>query len=174
MAEIKIEGTPQTYGDGAIRNSKDGKPRIDLIPFEVLPYVLSAEALDANVMCVSDWIILNHLNEERYCDAICSLVARMFVEPDTTNPDETSEIYKTADVRKAITSKMLLELGTHFAKGAAIYGEHNCEKGIPLESFHQSAMRHTVQYFCGDESEPHGISAIWNCWMAAWTVLKSK
>jgi DNA polymerase elongation subunit (family B) len=66
---------------------------------------------------------------------------------------------------------MLQDLAIHFQKGAEHYGERNCQKGIPLWSFKDSAMRHATQLFAGKKDEPHAISVIWNCWMAQWTVL---
>jgi hypothetical protein len=65
---------------------------------------------------------------------------------------------------------MLKYLAIHFQKGAEKYGERNCEKGIPLSSFYDSATRHTYQFLLGETDEPHHISAIWNCWMAIWTI----
>ena len=69
---------------------------------------------------------------------------------------------------------MFLDLAIHFQKGAEHYGERNCQKGIPLWSFKDSAMRHAAQAFAGKTDEPHIISVIWNCWMAEWTVVHER
>jgi hypothetical protein len=68
---------------------------------------------------------------------------------------------------------MLQDLAIHVQKGAEHYGERNCQKGIPLWSFKDSAMRHATQVFEGKTDEPHAISVIWNCWLAEWTVITS-
>ena len=66
------------------------------------------------------------------------------------------------------------ELAVHFENGAKIYGEHNCEKGIPKWSFIDSGLRHLTQFLNGEDDENHYIAAIWNFWMLLWTVLKEK
>jgi hypothetical protein len=66
------------------------------------------------------------------------------------------------------------ELAVHFEKGAKIYGEHNCEKGIPKWSFIDSGLRHLTQFLNGEDDENHYIAAIWNFWMLMWTVIKEK
>ena len=39
MSDIKVTGTPMTYGDGATRNTKEGKGRFDLIPPEPMEII---------------------------------------------------------------------------------------------------------------------------------------
>jgi hypothetical protein len=66
----------------------------------------------------------------------------------------------------------MLQLAQHFENGAKIYGERNCEKGIPKWSFIDSGMRHATQYLSGRTDENHFIAAIWNFWMLMWTIQK--
>lgn len=54
------------------------------------------------------------------------------------------------------------QLAIHCAEGAMTYGERNCEKGIPVSSLLDSAMRHLAQYAKGDDDEPHLRAALWN------------
>ena len=56
----------------------------------------------------------------------------------------------------------LIELSKHCEEGAAKYGEHNVDKGIPQHSLCDSAMRHLVKYMRGDTDEPHLRAAAWN------------
>ena len=54
------------------------------------------------------------------------------------------------------------ELAVHCAKGAEVYGERNCEKGIPQHSLIDSATRHLACYQLGMDDENHLAAAMWN------------
>ena len=67
---------------------------------------------------------------------------------------------------------LMQTLARHFEKGAKVYGERNCEKGIPEWSFRDSGLRHLSQYFNGENDEDHFAAALWNFWMLIWTRIK--
>lgn len=54
------------------------------------------------------------------------------------------------------------ELALHCEQGAKKYGERNCEKGIPIHSLIDSAIRHLSCYLRGMKDEPHLRAALWN------------
>lgn len=54
------------------------------------------------------------------------------------------------------------ELALHCEQGAQKYGERNCEKGIPVHSLIDSAIRHLSYYLRGMKDEPHLRAAMWN------------
>ena len=54
------------------------------------------------------------------------------------------------------------ELALHCEEGALKYGERNCEKGIPIHSLIDSALRHLSKYMQGMKDEPHLRAAMWN------------
>jgi len=54
------------------------------------------------------------------------------------------------------------ELALHCEQGALKYGERNCEKGIPVHSLVDSAIRHLSCYLRGMKDEPHLRAAMWN------------
>jgi hypothetical protein len=56
----------------------------------------------------------------------------------------------------------LLRLAKHFENGAKKYGERNWEKGIPISSFIDSALRHIFKFMAGQEDEDHLCAAAWN------------
>ncbi|HZK84868.1 MAG TPA: dATP/dGTP diphosphohydrolase domain-containing protein [Desulfosporosinus sp.] len=64
------------------------------------------------------------------------------------------------------------ELALHCEEGAMKYGERNCEKGIPIHSLIDSAMRHISCYSRGMKDEPHLRAAMWNIAFAIWTEIK--
>jgi len=60
------------------------------------------------------------------------------------------------------------ELALHCEEGALKYGERNCEKGIPIHSLIDSAIRHLSCYMQGMKDEPHLRAAMWNIAFAIW------
>lgn len=61
------------------------------------------------------------------------------------------------------------ELAIHCEEGAIKYGERNCEKGIPMHSLIDSAIRHLSCYLRGMDDEPHLRAALWNVAFAIYT-----
>lgn len=66
----------------------------------------------------------------------------------------------------------IIEVSKHCENGAKKYGEHNVDRGIPLNSFVDSAFRHLAKYTDGWEDEPHLIAAAWNLLWAIQTEIK--
>lgn len=56
----------------------------------------------------------------------------------------------------------LRRLAVHLENGMTKYGERNWEKGQPLMSYMDSALRHLNVYIEGDRSEDHMAAALWN------------
>jgi hypothetical protein len=56
----------------------------------------------------------------------------------------------------------IMEVSKHCENGAAKYGEHNVDKGIPTHSFCDSAARHLAKDLDGWDDEPHLLAAAWN------------
>lgn len=56
----------------------------------------------------------------------------------------------------------LLRLSLHYENGAKKYGRFNYQKGIPLSSFLDSAMRHMAKYIAGWDDEDHLAAAAFN------------
>lgn len=56
----------------------------------------------------------------------------------------------------------IMEVSKHCENGAAKYGEHNVDKGIPTSSLCDSALRHLAKYLDGQKDEPHLLAATWN------------
>lgn len=165
---IKVDGEEAAFEGGAIRYKKS-KGRFDLIPKDVERRFLKrlTDLIIENRTPFIPGDIVSTLNslssvdieedENRFIDIIIRIMLHRY------------EGYVSHFDKYML---MMQELAIHFQKGAEKYGEHNCEKGIPLWSFIDSGTRHTFQYLLGEEDEPHYISAIWNFWMADWTIHK--
>lgn len=81
----------------------------------------------------------------------------------------------------------IMEVSKHSAAGAAKYGEHNVDLGIPTHSLCDSAARHLAKYLDGWQDEPHLLAAAWNllwaiqmeikhpeCVDTPWTIMREK
>lgn len=164
--DIRFTGDPVAFdGVEGKRDPKTGKGRFDLIPTEVFYPLFSKADHDWLLDCHPASILMSIANE-KFIDAIIKMTIYAYAEHNEHYAASSSEFWHGV-------WPMLQDLAIHFQKGAEHYGERNCQKGIPLWSFKDSAMRHATQVFEGKKDEPHSISVIWNCWMAAWTVLTS-
>ena len=64
---------------------------------------------------------------------------------------------------------MLLETAKHFEQGAKKYGDYNWQKGIPVKSYIDSAVRHYLKHLRGDADERHDRAFVWNILCCIWT-----
>ena len=56
----------------------------------------------------------------------------------------------------------IMEVSIHCERGAEKYGERNIDKGVPMHSLLDSALRHLAKYMEGAKDEPHLVAATWN------------
>ena len=61
-----------------------------------------------------------------------------------------------------LPARAILRLSKHFEEGAKKYGERNWSKGIPINSFIDSGLRHIMKYMAGETDEDHLTAAAWN------------
>ena len=54
------------------------------------------------------------------------------------------------------------KLAHQLEEGAKKYGQRNWEQGMPLEEYLNSLLRHLLQWYNGDEDEPHDAAAAFN------------
>lgn len=189
--KINVDGEKHQFEGGAIRYNKN-KGRMDLIPAGPLRVLLNYIRSDYDcklyladrrvdtesylrVMCLQalDSIMLSENTAEQnkaLAETICSL---MILNRAAVQCCGSFPVYPHTLLEWDVP-ELLLDLSVHFQKGAEKYGEHNCEKGIPLWSFIDSGRRHSVQFIKHtDDGENHYISAVWNFWMAIWTNLQN-
>lgn len=166
--EIKMDGEFHTFEGGAIRYTKTGKGRFDLIPEQVVVDVVSK--IDDYLKCKHCGVFKSFADfktsciisiyEGYYVYTILDIVVLEYIKQIENLDEETLLI---AFIR------MLRDLAIHYEKGADKYGEGNWKKGIPPSSFRDSAIRHLSQYLTGETDEPHAISSIWNMFGLIWT-----
>ena len=61
-----------------------------------------------------------------------------------------------------VPHKALNDVMKRYLQGAETYGENNWKKGMKHSVLYDSAMRHLMQDFQGDDSEDHLGAALWN------------
>lgn len=151
--------------NGAKREIKKGKGRMDLIPLDVLKRIKEKYNNIVNRFGVDEPILINKrdiedtLIEQDYLKTIIYITCFQYAKyiPE----GNISEFY-------SVLPLMLIDLSKQFEKGAEVYGERNCQMGLPNKSFIDSGLRHTYQWIAGQTDECHHISAIWNLWMYDW------
>lgn len=63
----------------------------------------------------------------------------------------------------------LMRVMKRYLDGAEKYGENNWVKGMPLSVYYDSAMRHLMEWWSGDDNEDHAAAVVWNMLCAMWT-----
>lgn len=145
---ILDSGNRSTFDTGAVRDIQEGKGRPTLMPLLVV-----ATLLDAGLGG----------------DPVIRKIAQF------TETDNTSHLYHALSEFARIAygdqfETMLLEVGKHFEEGAKKYGENNWQKGLPVNCYLDSAIRHYLKYRRGDDDEPHDRAFVWNILCCIWEV----
>lgn len=145
---IKDSGERSAFDTGAVRDIQKGKGRCDLLPLEVIATLLEN-------LTGGDYIIHEIAN--------------------FTKHRKTTHLYRALIAFSALTygdslETMILEVSKHFEEGAEKYGENNWQKGLPVNCYLNSAIRHYLKHRRGDEDEPHDRAFVWNIVCCIWEV----
>lgn len=147
---IQDSGNRREFKSGAVRDIDSSKGRCDLLPLstvgDYLSRVTQNSELEKLFVNLSSFIY-SGINRFAYL-AIDNFCAMRNWTPCTS----------------------ILEVSIHFAEGAEKYGERNWEKGIPVHSYIDSAVRHVLKYVDNWTDEPHDRAFIWNILCALWTI----
>lgn len=141
---IKDSGDRTEFESGAVRDCAEGKGRCDLVPIESF-----CEATRS-----ADDILGKLGGFQKYKDpCILKLIFCKFV----------SAYFKSK-------YDAFLELAVHFEEGAKKYSDNNWKKGIPVERYLDSAVRHYCKFKRGDTDERHDRAFLWNILCCYWTM----
>ena len=145
MAGIILDSGNRTeFTTGAVRDMREGKGRMDLMPLEVVANILH------------DGGVIGEIAE--------------FKTYNDTNALYNALIHFVHDAYGGSDETMLLEVGKHFEEGAKKYGENNWQKGIEPKYYIDSAIRHYLKWLRGDKDEPHDRAFVWNIMCCIWEV----
>lgn len=152
--KILDSGNRRQFESGAVRDIQEGKGRCDLLPLDVVAYIVGRnhEDPDAILLCIRDF--QKSGNYEFLLSALDAAALKMFDAGETMG---------------ATCSNMSLQVAIHFEEGAKKYGENNWQKGIPVHCYIDSAVRHYLKFLRGDKDEPHDRAFCWNILCAIWT-----
>ena len=148
---IKDSGNRRQFESGAVRDMQEGKGRCDLMPLEVVARFLKLYISPAAAAPIAE-------------------IA------DFRKDDNTEHLYASLYTfcmnagYNLNHSTMFLEVAKHFEEGAKKYGENNWQKGIPVNCYIDSAVRHYLKWLRGDEDEPHDRAFVWNLMCCIWEV----
>lgn len=142
VPHIKDSGERREFDTGAVRDIQDGKGRCDLMPLDVVADILELTTMEY-IACFKDSGETRHLGRVLQC-----------VKQDGMYTDVPT---------------MFLEVAKHFEEGAKKYGENNWQKGIPVNCYINSAVRHYLKWLRGDKDELHDRAFCWNIMCAIWT-----
>ena len=169
---IKMDGEKDSFEGGAIRYTKKGKGRYDLIPSQQIHDILDYAKLNwgsiigkddefcsVHNVLMSAYPDADDLTYDNYIEIIINIVRYDYV---AIKGNKIFDAFMTGFV------KMLKDLAIHYEMGAEKYGVDNWKNGIPETkgerggSFRDSGLRHLQQLLDGKTDEPHQIAAIWN------------
>ena len=143
---IKDSGNRTEFATGAVRDIQEGKGRCDLMPLKIVSEIVGSPG--------NPDVVLHRIG--------------MFVDSG-----DLDWLYTAVDhfIRLHFDDEYeaMLELSKHFEEGAAKYGEHNWQKGIPVKRYIDSAVRHYLRFLHGEEDERHDRAFCWNIMCAIWT-----
>ena len=134
-------GERRQFDSGAVRDIAQGKGRCDLMPLSVVGRYIGQNCL-------------THIDEYLYTGEVNCLSAALGEFMDKCDLDPYTGF---------------LEVAKHFEDGAVKYGDRNWEKGIPVHCYIDSAVRHYLKFYRGDDDEPHNRAFMWNILCAIWT-----
>ena len=156
---IKDSGERREFETGAVRDMAEGKGRFDLMPLSEVANLFG--------------------KDHRIYVIIMDLSCMLDFDSRSSEPFVTNAIYNFVayckekdfkDVTLSDIAEYMLEVAIHFEEGAKKYGEHNWEKGLPLNSYVDSATRHLMKHISGMTDERHDRAFIWNMLAYAYTV----
>lgn len=139
---IKDSGNRTNFESGAVRDIQSGKGRCDLMPLGVVATLIDSDEIRG----IS---LFKDTGDTGFLYACLK------------------EFCNDSPFFNAYT--MLLEVAKHFEEGAEKYGENNWQKGIPVHSYIDSAIRHLLRYWNNENDERHDRAFCWNILCAIWT-----
>ena len=142
---IKDSGERQEFSTGAVRDVQVGKGRCDLMPLDIVSEFMTIKPEKDYLSYIADFQEAE--NYENLIGAAASFADKYFADRETA----------------------VLEYAIQLENGAIKYGPRNWQKGIPLDRYVDSGIRHYMKHLRGDDDERHDRAALWNMLCGAWT-----
>ena len=142
---IKDSGERQEFSTGAVRDVQVGKGRCDLMPLDIVSEFMAIKPEKDYLSYIADFQETE--NYESLIGAAASFADKYFADRETA----------------------VLEYAIQLENGAIKYGPRNWQKGIPMDRYVDSGIRHYMKHLRGDNDERHDRAALWNMLCGAWT-----
>jgi len=142
---IKDSGERQEFSTGAVRDVQVGKGRCDLMPLDIVSEFMVMKPEKDYLSYIADFQETE--NYENLIGAAASFADKYFTDRETA----------------------VLEYAIQLENGAIKYGPRNWQKGVPLDRYVDSGIRHYMKHLRGDDDERHDRAALWNMLCGAWT-----
>ena len=155
---LEDSGNRTEFASGAVRDMHEGKGRFDLMPLGIISNIMKS---------------FNSTRLENYNCDIFELVYNFRQGGNTDNLYAAISMFIRELVKSNIINnewEFLLLLAKHYENGAIKYGENNWQKGIPVNSCIDSALRHYTKFKAGITDEPHHVAFVWNLITAIYMV----
>ena len=146
---IKDTGNRREFETGAVRDMASGKGRCDLLPLDVVSVIMAELNEEKDLIIDKIDLFQKYGNESHLIEAIERFGAHYFNG----------------------FSDMMLEVSIHFEEGADKYGESNWRRGLPVNCYIDSALRHYFKFLRGDKDERHDRAFVWNLMCCIWTCI---
>ena len=145
MANVKDSGSMREFSTGAHRDNATGKGRCDLLPLKEVAEVMN--------------------------DPVLMELSKFFEDKDPERIKNALRIsLNTVSEYENNFSTMFIEASKLYEDGANKYGENNWKKGMPLNCYLDSGIRHYLKTLRKDNDEPHYRGFVWNMLGALWTI----
>lgn len=149
------------FSSGAVRDIQEDKGRCDLMPCYAisLVYRMYQEYKNRPLDSLDCWqATVFRLIDNYIYSGDMDLLSRAIVVATHYSGDWWDE----GPTQHDALGIMLLDVSKHYKHGLEKYGERNWEKGIPLHSYIDSAIRHFIKWQSGWTDEPHNLAFVWN------------
>lgn len=145
---IKDSGERREFSTGAVRDIQEGKGRPSLMPLGVVATLLEN-------LTGGDYVIRE--------------IAKFATTKKTISLYRALIGFATVAYANSIET-LILETAIHFEEGAKKYGENNWQKGLPVNCYLDSAIRHYLKWRRKDKDEDHARAFCWNIMCCIWEV----
>ena len=143
MSQILDSGKRQEYSTGAVRDITEGKGRCDLLALDVVGIIMD----DPVIISIGKY--QNKKDKHYLYEALRQAIKKIY---------------------DGKTAHAMLEVAHHFEEGAKKYGDNNWQKGIPVDRYIDSTVRHYLKWLDGWTDEPHDRATLWNLMCCIWTI----
>lgn len=145
---LQDSGERTEFSSGAVRDLAAGKGRCDLLPIDSCCALLDYEFVEPSA-------------PEDYRPTDILMAIEQFM--NTGDPENLIRAVKLFGIVEGMSDWQMIRMCAHqLEDGAVKYGERNWERGIPLDRYVDSGIRHLTKYYDEWSDEPHDRAFVWN------------